>query len=286
MKKNKGIIVILIVTLFLSVVPKQYVAAETNNLDSEGTAMFYSVNPLYEEVIDQSYLEQFPAVMAATVSRSSEYLSESAASDYIRDQMELRNTNIQLNVVSGIYPTDDELRLFVENVFRGALVHTGVPTEGDYLHWQYAGYRCSISFYNQGDVGYYSLTYMVPYYTSAEQEAVVDSAVEELLTELDLAGKTDYEKIRSIYDYICANVEYDYLALENPGQDLLAYTAYGALIENSCVCQGYANLLYRLVLEVGVDARLIAGTSDGQRHAWNIVELGKWYYNLDSTWDA
>lgn len=54
---------------------------------------------------------------------------------------------------------------------------------------------------------------------------------------------------------------------------------------------GYAALLYRLLREAGVSARIIAGTgtasSGAEPHAWNIVRMDDgYYYNADSTWDA
>ena len=52
------------------------------------------------------------------------------------------------------------------------------------------------------------------------------------------------------------------------------------------MCQGYATLFYRLALEAGLDARVIAGVAGGGNHAWNIVKINGSYYNLDSTWDA
>ena len=51
-------------------------------------------------------------------------------------------------------------------------------------------------------------------------------------------------------------------------------------------------MFYRLALEAGLDARLVAGYGydpiDGSKeaHGWNIVKIGDVYYNLDSTWDA
>ncbi|MCD8314100.1 MAG: InlB B-repeat-containing protein, partial [Firmicutes bacterium] len=99
------------------------------------------------------------------------------------------------------------------------------------------------------------------------------------------SSTTDYEKISAIYDYICENVTYDYDGLNNDS-DVLKYTAYGALIEGSAVCQGYSTLFYRMLMESGISSRVIAGVSYGDNHAWNIALLGGYYYNLDSTWDA
>ena len=84
---------------------------------------------------------------------------------------------------------------------------------------------------------------------------------------------------------MCRNITYDYANLGNPDYRL-KYTAYAALMDRTSVCQGYAVLLYRLLLTMGIDARVITGYSNGGGHAWNIVKLGRKYYNLDSTWDA
>lgn len=80
-----------------------------------------------------------------------------------------------------------------------------------------------------------------------------------------------------MYDYICANVSYDYTT---PGT--LKHTAYAAMINGSAVCQGYATLMYRMLMQLGIGCRLIPSNI----HAWNIVELNGLYYNVDSTWDA
>ena len=64
---------------------------------------------------------------------------------------------------------------------------------------------------------------------------------------------------------------------------MLKYTAYAAMINKTAVCQGYASLLYRLLLECGVDCRVVTGYGNGGRHAWNIVEVDGKYYNVAGT---
>jgi transglutaminase/protease-like cytokinesis protein 3 len=102
-------------------------------------------------------------------------------------------------------------------------------------------------------------------------ERTVDQRVDSLLNQLNLYNKTDYEKVRGIYDYICNNVVYDYENLEDDTYQL-KYTAYAALVNGTAVCQGYALLFYRLALEAGLDARYVTGTANGDNHGWNIVE--------------
>ena len=96
--------------------------------------------------------------------------------------------------------------------------------------------------------------------------------------------------MQAIYNWITANVKYDYSHLNDPAYRL-QYTAYAAAVQKKAVCQGYANLFYRLANDAGIDCRIITGkayNSDGTAdHAWNIVRMadGK-YYCLDATWDA
>lgn len=136
----------------------------------------------------------------------------------------------------------------------------------------------------------FSIPFTACYYDDAQQEAEMDVAVLQLLDTLNLDGKSDYEKIKGVYDYICSNVNYDDTNLNNDAYKL-KFTAYAALVNKTAVCQGYAVLLYRLMLELGIDCRVITGigkTNNGNGpHAWNIIQLDNGtYYNADSTWDA
>ena len=174
---------------------------------------------------------------------------------------------------------------WIASIMELALEHTGDPKEGDYLAWQFSKWSGSV----RSDFTYsgyeHTITFKVTYYTTAEQEAEVDAAVAQLLKELNVSGKGNYEKIKAVYDYLCDNVTYDYDNLDNDNY-LLKHTAYAALINKKAVCQGYAVLMYRLLLELGVSNRVIVGVSSGGDHAWNIAKIGDLYYNLDATWDA
>ena len=203
----------------------------------------------------------------------------------LREEMKRRNSTIKLKYkVSGAVD-ETFVQTLTNNIVTEAFKHTGVPTEGDYIEKQMGGYQAGMSYYSDGSAYYLTITYNIPYYTNAQQEAEVDSKITEVIKGLNLDGASDYQKVKEIYDYICKNVTYDYTNLDNESYKL-KYTAYAALINNTSVCQGYANLLYRMLLEAGVDSRIVTGTSDNQGHAWNIVKLDGMYYYLDSTWDA
>ena len=239
------------------------------------------INPLYADVMDASDLsipvQRFGSSANVLYASGPTYDSLSTASAYVRSQLVKRTKEFTLTVtfVNDIDNT-------VNQIFNTALTtHTGKPKEGDYLWFQYGGAGVSAAFDSQ----IATITYSVKYYSTAAQEAAVDTAVSSVLSSLNLSGKSDYEKAKAIYTYICDNVEYDYATLEDESY-LLKYTAYAALINKTAVCQGYAVLYYRMALESGLNARVIPGMAGGGGHAWNIVRINQSYYNLDATWDA
>ena len=236
------------------------------------------VNPLYASVLDKGELEKKVSVKTyAAEPQSEEYVSRKEAIQQIRDYMKQRVEQFTIYVKN-----DPKADTSAKGLFEDVFDHTGVPTEGDYLAWHYGGWRASGSSNSTGR----RVTYTLAYYDTAEQQAEMDQAVENLLDDLNLDGLTDYEKIRGIYDYMTENIVYDYDHYYNDQDYMLQYTAYAALIHGTSVCQGYANLFYRLALELGVDNRIVVGWGNGGGHAWNIVELGNRYYCLDATWDA
>ena len=242
------------------------------------------VNPIYEDVTSEKDLAQLPENAdsdIATYSNEYGYLdSPEEAVSYLREQMKNRETYIVVNYTTKVQNFGEAARTLSNK----ALEHTGVANEGDYLKWSYGGWRAEESMGQIGDLYYFTVKYSVTYYTDLGQEQQVSTKVSQVLSSLGLSGQSDYTKVKKIYDYICANITYDYSHLEDPTYKL-QYTAYAALINGTSVCQGYATLFYRMALQSGVDARLISGCAGGP-HAWNIVKIGSYYYNLDATWDA
>lgn len=128
---------------------------------------------------------------------------------------------------------------------------------------------------------YAVLQFKQTYLTTADQEAYVDAAVPVILSGLELGEKSTYWKIKAIHDYIIRNVSYDY--------SLTKYSAYEGLYSKKTVCNGYALLLYKMLMDAGIPVRKINGTGvsggDSERHAWNIAKIGDSWYNIDATWD-
>ena len=235
------------------------------------------VNPQYEDLLSSpqqsvQLRENAPVVTIGDVQHTLQ-----DAADELRQGMvdRLDSIAVTFSVNADFDATD---------IWDEALKHTGNPKEGDYLLGQLRNYGFSAYYNELKGEGYFTYVFKPGYFTTAEQEQQMDDAVDVLLLELALDDATEYEKVKGIYDWICANVTYDYENLNNKNY-YLKHSAYAAMVNGTAVCQGFAVLFYRLALELGVDCRYITGTGNGGAHAWNIIRLGNLYYNVDSTWD-
>ena len=207
----------------------------------------------------------------------------------LREAMKARTETVTLHYQLPLADFDgsvDALKALGDGIMTAALAHTGRPTEGDYLQEDLNRYGVHATISSDAQFYFIDLTYSIVYYTTAEQQRELDAAIDKLLKQFAFSSSdSDYDKVRAIYDYVCEHVAYDYENLDDE-QYWLKYTAYAALINKTAVCQGFATLMYRLLLASGVDNRIITGISYNDAHAWNIVKLDGEYYNLDSTWDA
>ena len=206
-------------------------------------------------------------------------------SEGIRSAMQNRFWRIRIHFQARTQDRDS-LEKLVDGLMEEAFSESADPRGGDYLRFQYGGYEWTRSM-RKGFFFYrYQLGIIPEYYTTAAQEEAVDVRVKELIQ-----GKTgtDYEKIRWVCDTICRTCRYDTVHKHMAGSRHIQSTAYGVLIGHTALCQGYAVCCYRLLKELGLDARVITGDAlvDGiwERHAWNIVRIGDLYYNLDVTLD-
>lgn len=119
-------------------------------------------------------------------------------------------------------------------------------------------------------------------YTASEiksrQAEIEDSVKAFLETAQDMPS--EYEKIKSVYEYILDTVEYVAGCADN--QNL-----YSSLVNHKSVCAGYARGTQYLLQRLGIQTIYVSGTADGDggwdNHAWNIVRCGENYYQMDCT---
>lgn len=218
--------------------------------------------------------------------------------NYPTQTYEAKTVKIRVKFI-GLHKSDiaDENRILFRSWLlssQDVYAHNEVPFEGDYLRHHLDGtpdiyvWDPVITGIDEASHTYYydlSVDCTATYYSTGEMEDEVAAEINRVLGELDLDSKSEYEKIKAIHDYICDNTVYQY---PQDGDDppMVKHSAYSALISKKAVCDGYANLFYRMCLQAGIDARIVFGQGRSEEHAWNIVKLGSLYYDVDCTWDV
>ena len=148
--------------------------------------------------------------------------------------------------------------------------------EGDYLTANVIYWEWRAEIYSNGYTVYQA---SVIYTDSAQMEAATTTAINQALAALNLSGKSEFDKIKAIHDYVVDRIDY------TNDDTYKCHSTYAAIVEGKAVCQGYASLFLRMCKQSGIPARYITGKGDGEPHAWNIVKLGDYWYNVDTTWD-
>lgn len=240
------------------------------------------INPLYDNVLNEYSLNS-DMVFYNIHSMSVDYYQNwSEVVQAVRYAMTSRVSTVSIDFES----SDTLAPGWLQKLLSEVMQESSSSVEGDYLECHFGGCKSSRKTTKSNEKYYHHIDLSFTYYTTAEQEAVVTEHVNRLLSGFGFTSETsDYDKIKTIYDWLCENVNYDYTNLSNESYKL-KFSAYAAIVNRTAVCQGYTSLAYRLLKEAGVNARIITGTSSGERHAWLIVELDGLYYNLDPTWDS
>ena len=126
----------------------------------------------------------------------------------------------------------------------------------------------------------------VNYLYTKEEIEKIDAKVNELINTLVTPDITeDYDKIKTIHDYIINNTKYD---LENR-DETKSYTAYGPLFNGFATCNGYTDLMAIFLTKMGYDNYKVATTEETENttegHVWNAVKVNDEWLHLDLTWD-
>lgn len=124
---------------------------------------------------------------------------------------------------------------------------------------------------------YYNVTYL----TTKEEDLKVSQKIDEILGEIITDDMYTYEKVKAVNDYIVLNGQYD--------TELKNYSHYQLLFEGKSVCNGYALLTYEMLKKLHIPVLLVTGNayngSITASHIWNLVNIGGYWFNLDTTWN-
>lgn len=126
----------------------------------------------------------------------------------------------------------------------------------------------------------------ISYLINAKQQQKAQNALSSVVDKINQglsADMSDFDKELYYHNWLCDNVEY-----AKDTSDNMVYTAYGALVNGSAVCEGYSRAMQLLCGTQGMDCHIVYGSASNNGadyigHMWNQIKLDGKYYNLDVT---
>jgi len=172
----------------------------------------------------------------------------------------------------------EQLRAYIDDLYDLAMEHDNTnPKAGDYIRENLVSH--GFSSYGIDAGGNCFIILSASYLADASKESLVYAELDGAVESLNLDSlTTDLEKAKAVYAYVRDNVTYDYTYTK--------HSTYDAAIGKNSVCQGYASMLYYMMLKARIDCRVICGEGNGGPHAWNIIKLDDTWYNVDVTFDS
>lgn len=93
-----------------------------------------------------------------------------------------------------------------------------------------------------------------------------------------------YRREKLIHDRLLSRCSYaDGVTSADDGWQY--FTAYGAIVDGSAVCEGYSKAMQMLLIQADIPSYTVRGNADDVRHMWNLVQLDDDWYHLDATWN-
>lgn len=96
---------------------------------------------------------------------------------------------------------------------------------------------------------------------------------------------SDYDKALKVHDALVNSLEYDSSATRINTRNI-----YGALVEKTVVCEGYAKAFKYILDSLNIECILVSGdatnsSGESESHMWNYIKLDGNWYGVDVTWD-
>ncbi len=129
-------------------------------------------------------------------------------------------------------------------------------------------------------------SYFIDYFNTSSEVRAAKLVLEQITKNIiESANGSMAEKIKYVHDELVNRISYNQESYVNNSN------IYGALVENKCVCEGYAEAFKYILDKMDIPCVTIYGTGidnkgGSEAHAWNYVKMdnGSWYA-VDVTWD-
>lgn len=124
-----------------------------------------------------------------------------------------------------------------------------------------------------------------------EYNRKIEKVVNELISQLNLLGCSEYDREVRIHDWICKNIKYDYEGADRDklSRVIASHNILGVFAYHKAQCEGIAKAVKVLLNAVDMKCIVVTGKAgkNGRMgpHAWNMVNIEGVSYQLDVTWD-
>ena len=112
-----------------------------------------------------------------------------------------------------------------------------------------------------------------------EQIEEIDKVIDKELNTLNLNEMSDSEKIKWAHDYLANKNSYDEEGAQTGKGN--GFNAYGAIVNDKAVCQGYAEAMSLFLDRFNIPNILVSSNT----HVWNLIYINGEWKHLDVTWD-
>lgn len=114
---------------------------------------------------------------------------------------------------------------------------------------------------------------------------VLNQKIDTIYNELITDNMNDYDKIKTIHDYIIDNSVYDEQRANNLYNDyrseFSSNIATGPLLQGHGICSGYTDAMALFLNKMNIPNYKISS----ETHIWNLVYINNEWLHLDLTWD-
>ena len=307
-KNNKGSILINIVLLLLIIICILFIVLILGKNDNEIADIISNEEPI-KEIIEKSNIKNDEIIENVELSNSivnnstgNTTLSKNDGKNYYYRQLNSVGKSLYDDLVNNIeYLKSGTQRIDFETKDSNAGDHVQAALDAlfldrpeifwiDILKISFA--TKTTTFLSNVKYSYYiepksgESNYLIDSMQTEQQVNDAISKVEDRINNIaNRASGTTYDKVKFVHDEIVNEITYD----QNLG--INSSNMYGALIENKCVCEGYAESFKAIMDVLDIPCVIVYGDgvdSNGSQeaHAWNYVKMdnGKWYA-IDTTWD-
>ena len=128
----------------------------------------------------------------------------------------------------------------------------------------------------------------IQYLYTEEEISKINAKVDQIIKENITNDMSDYDKIKTIHDYLINNSKYDVERNDGKGSVYNSYKAYGPLFQGYATCNGYTDAMAIFLKKFGIKNYKIATTPENENstgHIWNAVYVNDKWLHLDVTWD-